>query len=178
MAVSKINDKLFKQAWKSFREHKDHEKIKNKDIFCIIDYGKHSRYKRFYVVCAKTQRILRAHHVAHGKGSDRHNTGFVQEFGNKVMSKMTSRGAIATDNTYYGKNGRSLTLHGLEKGVNNNIYKRLVVIHKAKYVTNSYIRRNGMCGMSWGCPAVDPAIKDSLIDLIQGGVFIYAGSSK
>jgi hypothetical protein len=82
-------------------------------------------------------------------------------------------GSFITKGTYYGKNGRSLNLKGLDK-TNNNAFIRRVVIHKASYVTDGYILKNGRAGNSWGCPALDPAVCQDVIDLIKNGTFIYA----
>ena len=144
-------------------------------VMVVINYREPSYRKRLYVFDIKTGRLLRAHHCAHGsKTSDRSDPALARYFSNVIGSRKTSLGAMKTGKVYQGKYGKSLKLHGLEKGINHNVYRRFVVIHPAKYVSDSYILGNGRCGQSWGCPAVDYAVSSSLIDLIKDGVFVYA----
>ena len=150
------------------------DKITNKDYAVIIDMKAPSYQKRFFVFDCKQGKLIRQHHVAHGVNSNSpSDRARATRFSNKWMSKQTSLGAFVTGKTYYGKHGRSLNLHGLEKGVNDNAFKRRVVIHKAKYVTDGFILRNKRAGNSWGCPALDPAVCQTVIDLIKGGAFVY-----
>ena len=117
--------------------------------------------------------IIRAHHVAHGKGSsDPFNPAKAIKFGNKIGSGMSSVGPAVTGNTYFGVYGRSLRLHGLSD-TNSNMLVRAVVLHKSNYVTDAFINQYGYCGRSLGCLSVDPAIKDGLIDLVGNGTFIF-----
>lgn len=162
---------LIEKALKSYNKHKD--RVTNHNVIGIIDYTQHSKYKRFHVYDLKEKKIIRSHHTAHGTGSaDPKNKGKAVKFSNVNMSKCSSIGAAITGVYYSGKYGRSLKLHGLES-TNSALYSRSVVIHKSLYVTDEYIARVGRCGLSWGCPAVDPAIKDSLLDILPKGTFIY-----
>lgn len=177
--MTKINDKLLQMAATEFLKHES--KVKHKDIMVVVDFGIHSSKKRLFVLNRKTGKVIRSHHVAHGRGSDWNNTGYVQEFSNKVMSKKSSKGSYLTGNIYtWGRRfptRNKLKLHGLDS-TNSNVFKRAIVMHSSKYVTDGTVRRLGRIGCSWGCLAVDPAIADSLIDLIQDGTFIYVNSSR
>jgi hypothetical protein len=75
---------------------------------------------------------------------------------------------------YLGGNGYSLRLHGLERGINDNAYRRDIVIHGAWYVNADTIRRYGSVGRSWGCPAVSETMAKSLIDTIKENTLIFA----
>jgi hypothetical protein len=73
-----------------------------------------------------------------------------------------------------GKNGYSLRLDGLDRGVNDNARGRAIVIHGAPYVDAATAHANGYLGRSWGCPAVRPAIARALIDAVKGGGLLFA----
>jgi hypothetical protein len=134
----------------------------------------HSKYKRLALIDVATQKFLRTHHVAHGVNTScKKDKGRACYFSNVYGSRQSSKGAMVTAETYWGKWGKSLKLDGLEKGVNDNVRRRAVVMHKATYVTDRYITRMGRAGQSWGCPAVDPAIWNSLREEIKGGTFVY-----
>lgn len=165
-------DQLKLEAHEALTKHFD--KIKNHDYAVIIDMRAPSYKKRFLLFDCNKQKLIRAHHVAHGKNSNKDSRKvYASKFSNKWMSKKTCLGSFVTGKVYYGKRGRSLNLHGLDKGVNNNAFKRRIVIHKAKYMTDDFIMRNGRAGNSWGCPALDPAVCDKVIDLIKDGAFVY-----
>lgn len=152
--------------------------ITNKDIIVILNYSEPSYRKRLHVYSMKHRKFLRDHHVAHGSGSANSTKGkaYANTFSNLPESHKTSIGCMVTGDTYTGKHGLSLKLKGLEQGKNNNVEKRHIVIHAADYVTDKFIIRNERAGCSWGCPAVDPVISQELIELIKGGVFVYAHS--
>ncbi len=156
-------------------------RIKNPNIIVVIDYTQPSYRKRLYVfenVSTEpnvfTWANTRNHHVAHGSGSsDLKDPTYSVRFGNTSNSHMSSLGAMVTVDTYHGKHGYSCRLEGLEAR-NSLVRVRSIVIHSADYVTDDYIHANDRCGQSWGCPAVDRAISNSLIQLIKGGCFVYA----
>ena len=78
--------------------------------------------------------------------------------------------------TYNGKNGYSLHLLGLEKGINDNADSRAIVMHGAEYVSEDYIQSQGYIGRSWGCPAVPEKLHKPIINKIKNGtcLFIYS----
>lgn len=171
---SKRIGELLVDAKDSFEKNKD--VIKNKDLLVIIDYSQPSFKKRFLVYSLTQGKFIRAHHVAHGINSNNRvpvDKSLSTNFSNKINSRQTSLGSFVTKGTYYGKNGRSLNLKGLDK-TNNNAFIRRVVIHKARYVTDGYILKHGRTGNSWGCPALDPSVCQGVIDLIKNGTLIYA----
>ena len=88
----------------------------------------------------------------------------------------SSLGFYETSNTYIGKNGYSLQLKGLEKGINDKADSRAIVIHGAPYVSEGLIRSQGYIGRSWGCPAIPERLTKPIIDKIKNGscLFIYA----
>ena len=169
-----LNKKLLARALREYSIFKSHTRIKNYTYIVIIDYSIHSSKKRLFVYDRRKKKVIRSHHVAHGiNTSDPRKPGLAVRFSNKNMSKCSNVGCLVTGSTYYGKYGKSLNLHGLEKGINNNCFRRRIVFHKSKYVTDKFINRVGYAGRSWGCPAMDPAIFNSFRDLVAGGTFCY-----
>ncbi len=144
------------------------------EYLVIVDFTQPSYKKRFFVYSMVDKKIIREHHCSHGSGSAGRDPAYCDKFSNVNMSKKSSLGSMKTGGVYYGKHGRSLKLHGLEEGVNNNVYSRSIVIHSARYVTDNYILKNGRAGCSWGCFALDPAICNDVIDLVKGGTFLYS----
>ena len=147
---------------------------KRSDNLIVVDYTQPSFKKRLHVVDIKSKEVLRSYHVAHGEGSsDPHNTAYAIRFSDRNESHMSSLGAMVTDDTYFGKHGYSMRLNGLESS-NSSVRRRCIVVHSALYVTEAYILKKGRAGQSWGCPAVDPAISNALIQENKGGVFFFA----
>ncbi len=145
----------------------------NEDIVTIIDFSKPSTEKRLFILDLRNQQVLYHTFVAHGK-----NTGanMATKFSNNKGSNQSSLGLYRTGESYQGKHGYSLRLDGLENGFNDNARSRAVVMHSASYVSESFIKRHGRLGRSWGCPAVPVEFSKDIIDLIKGGscLYIYA----
>ncbi len=164
---NQINYNVSKQAFIAYNKTKG----KKKSLLTIIDYSKPSTQKRFYVIDLKQNKLLYKTYVSHGM-----NSGLLKanEFSNRVNSHKTSLGTFLTESTYNGGNGYSLKLNGLTRGKNDNALKRYIVIHGAKYVSESFIKRNGYLGRSWGCPALPEALAKKIINTIKGGSVIFA----
>lgn len=147
-------------------------KIANSNIISIIDFSKPSTEKRLFVIDVRNSKLLFNTYVAHGVNSGRE---MANEFSNSPESNKSSLGFYETENTYIGKNGYSLHLVGLERGINDNAYDRAIVMHGAGYVNEGFIRSQGYLGRSWGCPAVSPKLSKPIIDKIKNGtcLFIY-----
>jgi hypothetical protein len=142
--------------------------IRHRDLIGLVDFGAHSRVPRLQIVDVGNGRVLTTHLVAHGRGSDPSNTGFVQRFSNRPGSNASSRGSYRTGNAYYGKHGRSRRLHGLDPE-NSNAASRAIVIHSADYVSRRMARSQGRVGRSLGCFTVpETDIGDVLAKLGEG----------
>jgi len=152
------------------------EGVKNRKIISIIDYSKPSTEKRFYVIDLEKKQLLYRSLVAHGMGS---GDNMAEIFSNESDSHKSTLGFYITAETYTGKNGYSLKLDGLEKGINDNARNRDIVIHGAKYVSQDFIDKHGRIGRSWGCPALPVDVSESIIDKISGGscLFIFGNDS-
>ncbi len=142
----------------------------NSSVITIIDFSKPSSEKRFYVIDLVEEKIVKKTYVAHGMGS---GANYAEKFSNTPGSKMSSAGFYLTDKTYNGKHGYSLKLRGLEEGINDNAYKRAIVIHGAWYVSEEFIKKNGRLGRSWGCPALEENEAKEIIDLIKNKTLLF-----
>lgn len=145
--------------------------LDQKKLLTVIDYSLPSTSKRLWVIDLTNGKTLFNTWVSHGK-----NSGGIQasSFSNKPGSLKSSIGVFVTDTPYIGGSGYSLRLRGLETGINDNAYKRNVVIHGARYVNEETIRKYGSIGRSWGCPAVSKTMARSLIDTIKGNTVVIA----
>jgi hypothetical protein len=152
---------LFEKA-RAFYEARRKE-IPNQRYLTIVDFSQRSSKARFFLFDLASGAVEK-HFVAHGQGSDPHNTGYATLFSNVPDSRMSSLGFYLTLGTYQGKNGHSLHLRGLES-TNSNAEARAIVMHPANYVSDS----KGRAGRSWGCPALDPAVSQAVIDRVRGG---------
>jgi len=137
----------------------------------VIDYSLPSTKPRLWVFDVSRGRLLFQELVAHGR-----NTGerVAEHFSNVEGSKMSSLGLFQTTETYYGSNGYSLRLRGLDPGFNDNALARAIVMHGAPYVSQAIAERVGRIGRSWGCPAVRQEIARTVIDTLKGGALIFA----
>lgn len=145
------------------------DKLDNHKYLGVVDFGKASSKKRFFVVNLDTGAV-EAHQVAHGRGSDPGRTGTPTRFSNVNNSFMSSLGYYLTMDTYDGKHPHSLQLSGLSS-TNDLVCKRSVIVHPAAYVHD-----NGQAaGMSEGCMALDPSVSVSVVDRLKHGGLIYAG---
>ncbi|MDA3953133.1 MAG: murein L,D-transpeptidase catalytic domain family protein [Bacteroidales bacterium] len=146
--------------------------LKNDSIVSIIDFSKPSTEKRLFILDLKNQKILKKTFVAHGMLS---GVNIAESFSNKRHSNKSSLGLYVTGETYQGKHGYSLRLDGQSTEWNDNARKRAIVIHGAKYVSESFIEKNGRIGRSFGCPAIPVEESEEIINLIKDGssLFIY-----
>ncbi len=148
--------------------------VKNPNILTVIDFSLPSNKKRLWVINLKDDTVLLNTYAAHGKNS---GLTHADHFSNQLNSHETSLGVYETLSTYSGHHGQSLRLQGLEKGINNNAYKREIVVHSAPYMTKSFINKEHRTGRSWGCFALSPAVSHQFMDLTKGGSIIFAYAS-
>ncbi len=161
---------ILKLAINAF-EQAQREGLTSKQIVTIIDYSKPSTEKRLWVVDLQQKKILFHTLVAHGKNS---GLDKAKKFSNNFQSLASSLGVFLTGHTYFGHNGYSLIMQGLEHGINDKAQARHIVFHPADYVTKQFIARTGRIGRSFGCPALDPAIASQLINTIKDGTLVFA----
>lgn len=166
-----VNYTAFEQALAGYNRIEE----KKKEILTLIDFSKPSTEERFYVFDMRHKKLLFTSVVSHGKNS---GGNYATSFSNENGSLKSSLGFFLTEHTYQGKNGYSLVLNGLEKGINDRAKERAIVIHGAAYSNPSVIASSGRLGRSFGCPALPQALNKPVINTIKEGslLFIYANN--
>jgi hypothetical protein len=137
----------------------------------VIDYSKPSSEKRLWVFDLRSRELIYEELVAHGQGS---GATVATQFSNEAETHRTSLGLFKTDTTYVGKNGYSLRLDGLDRGINDRARERAIVMHGAPYVSPEFVKATGRLGRSWGCPAISAAVAKQVIDRVKGGGLVFA----
>lgn len=168
-----LSEQAFTDAMEGFDELKKDGALKNDSVITVIDFDQPSINKRMYVLDIKNYRLLFNTWAAHGRNS---GALMATSFSNAMSSNKSSLGFYLTDEPYYGGNGYSLKLKGLEYGVNDRAMARAIVLHGADYVSQASINELGYLGRSYGCPAVPRALSRPIIDAIKEGsvLFIYS----
>ena len=174
-AMPSLNVAAFRSAVQGFLHLNAKGLFAENHLLTLIDFTQPSSQKRLYVFDLLHQQVLFNTYVAHGKHS---GLLYAKYFSNTPESLQSSLGFYSTGNTYFGKNGYSLQLIGLEKGINDLALDRSIVIHGASYVSKRQIESCGYLGRSWGCPAIPENLTQPIIDTIKNGscVFIYANT--
>lgn len=165
----RVNYAVFEQALAGYRRIRD----RRKEILTLIDFSKPSTEERLFVLDLKQEKVVFTSVVSHGKNS---GGVYATSFSNENGSHKSSLGFYLTENTYHGRNGYSLVLNGLEKGINDRAKERAIVVHGAAYSNPSVAASSGRLGRSFGCPALPVALCRPIINTIKEGsvVYIYA----
>jgi hypothetical protein len=152
-------------------------KVHNPGILSIIDFTLPSTQKRLFILDLYNGQLLFNTLVAHGRNSGKL---VASRFSNRRNSLMSSLGFYLTGDPFIGRHGYSLRLEGKEKGWNDNVFSRAIIMHPADYVSEEHIRQWGFLGRSEGCPAIPPELDRPIIDVISGGscLFVYSKDKK
>lgn len=145
--------------------------VKDLQTLTVIDYSRPSTRKRLWVFDLRERALLYEELVAHGSGS---GMNMATSFSNMPETHQSSLGLFRTDDTYTGRNGYSLRLHGLDAGFNDKAFERAIVMHGAPYVSEEAIKQQGRLGRSWGCPALRAGIAREVIDTVKGSGLVFA----
>lgn len=177
LASTGLDNEAFQLAYKGYTKLLQEGVVAKTDLLTIADFSKASSEKRLFVLDVAHEKILYNTLVAHGRNS---GLKYATDFSNKPESNKSSLGFYLTLDTYYGGNGYSLKLQGLEKGINDKAYKRAIVIHGSNYANPSYASSNGFLGRSFGCPALPRKQAAPIINTIKNGsvLFIYHPTNK
>lgn len=166
------SETAFLKGMTGYNKLQEENRIEN-ELLTIVDFNLPSTQKRMWILDMNTKKVLFNTYVAHGQGT---GGNMATKFSNTSNSHQSSLGFYVTAETYYGKNGLSLFIDGMEKGFNSNARNRYVVIHGADYATEGFIKNRGRLGRSYGCPAVPTKLSKEIINTIKGKsvLFIYS----
>ncbi|TWI97690.1 L,D-transpeptidase-like protein [Mucilaginibacter frigoritolerans] len=168
---SGLEVEVFKKAITGYLNLRGKNKIPaSSSILTVVDLAKSSHEKRMWIIDILNKTLVLNTWVAHGHGS---GEDMATRFSDKMNSHKSSLGFYLTDDVYYGKNGRSLRLDGLDAGFNTNARARAIVVHGADYVGEGNIDEEGRLGRSYGCPAVSPDVADLVIDNIKDKTVMF-----
>ena len=146
--------------------------ISQADRVGLVDFGLPSSRPRFALVDLVAGKV-EMYPVTHGRGSDPQHDGWLKSFSNRVGSLATSRGAYRTSDYYWGANGSSMRLAGLEPD-NNNADVRAIVVHGAWYADPSLIATQGKLGRSEGCFVFGEALLPMILYKLGPGRLLFA----
>lgn len=165
--------KLIQTALDGYRMLVREHSVKRPEVITIIDFSLPSDEERLWVLDLKEAKMMYHCLVAHGLNS---GGRMAEYFSNRPGSGASSLGFYRTGESYFGKNGLSLALDGLEPGINDKARERAIVIHGASYVSADFVKKRGMLGRSFGCPALPVELNEKIIRAIKGGscLFVYA----
>lgn len=138
--------------------------VEHNPILTLIDYSLPSSEKRLWVFDLDKKQLLFHTYVSHGLKSGELISSY---FSNRNNSKASSIGVYKTDKAYYGREGTSLVLEGLDRGFNDNAVTRAIVMHGGWYVDEKFIKKYGRAGRSWGCPALPHELAQQIINTIK-----------
>jgi hypothetical protein len=167
-----LSEKAFEYAWRGYHNLVKKGIIRKKSVLSICDFSQSSSSRRMYVLDLPHKKLLYRTYVAHGQNS---GDEFAETFSNEPESFKSSLGFYVTKTTYYGRNGLSLRLNGVDDGYNDQALKRNIVLHGCAYVGDQYLQNFGAVGTSLGCPALPAAISSRIIRTVKNGscLFIY-----
>ena len=165
-----LSPEAFEYAQKGFDKLIEDRQLLNDSIITIIDFSLPSSEKRLFIIDTKNYKVLFNTLVSHGRNTGRE---MATHFSNRPSSYMSSPGFFITRETYEGKNGYSLKLEGVEKGINDKAYERGIVVHGAAYVSEALAHQQGYIGRSQGCPAVPAHMPNALKTRKKTAVAIY-----
>jgi len=175
IANESLSFDAFKFAFRGWIRLKDSISL-DEQILSVVDFSQPSTCKRYYLIDMNARKVICQDYIAHGK-----NTGALnaENFSNIPHSNQSSLGFYRTAETYHGKHGLSLRLDGLEKGINDKARQRAIVIHSAWYAEESFVKKYGRLGRSFGCPALPAGNYKEIIQWIKDGtlLFIYSPES-
>ena len=174
---SGLNQKAFEYAWRGYHNLLKNGMLKKTDVLTVCDFTQSSSNKRLYVIDVAHKKLLYNTYVSHGMNS---GVEYATSFSNRANSFKSSLGFFVTSKTYFGRNGLSLKVKGLEKGYNDLASKRHIVLHGSDYITPQYLKDNGEMGRSLGCAAMPNVLTPKIIKSIKNGscLFIYHPTTK
>lgn len=155
---------------------KDHESITNKDYIAVVDMTKYDYEKRFTLINMKDFTSMNTW-SAHGSKSDPDKDGKPNHFSNVSGSNKSSLGAMVIGEEYVSSKRKSTSfrisrrIRGLEKGKNDNVLERGIVLHDADYVNPERAKAKNV-GDSLGCFVLYYPVLQDINDKVEG-ILLY-----
>jgi hypothetical protein len=168
--TAELDTRLLARAAAALAKHGD--KVFSRELLAIADFAQPSGLPRFHLfnlIDGSNTTLL----VSHGIGSDRSHSGRLQQFSNQPGSEATSSGAYLVGENYIGKYGASRRLIGLDPE-NDQAENRAIVIHPARYVSQSLVASQGKIGRSQGCFAFSFDDIGQVLSRLAPGTLLYA----
>ena len=167
---SGLNEKALEYALIGYHRLIKRHLLRKTDVLSVCDFSQPSSSKRMYVLDLQNRRVLYRTYVAHGMGSGRE---YANSFSNVPDSYKSSLGFYVTRETYFGSNGLSLRIIGMERGFNDKANARSIVIHGANYVSERVLHKYGVMGTTFGCPAVPEEMANQIIPVLKNGTCFF-----
>jgi len=163
---------IFLKAYKGYMLLLSQGLVQNPNMLSIADFSQSNQNKRLYVIDLRRRSLMTQTYVSHGKNS---GSEIATSFSNVNNSNKSVLGFLITADTYNGSNGLSLRFRGMERGFNDLVTYRAIVVHGSKFVNEKELARRGEMVNSLGCPAVPMSESKTIINAIKGGTvyFIY-----
>jgi hypothetical protein len=163
---------IFLKAYKGYLLLVNKGMVRNQHVLSIADFSQSNHNKRLYIIDLRNRRLLLQTFVSHGRNSGEE---MATSFSNANNSNKSVLGFLLTADTYTGEHGLALRFRGLERGINDMVTQRAIVVHGSKFVNEKELARRGEMVNSLGCPAVPMAQSKTIIHAIKGGsvYFIY-----
>jgi len=177
LADSGLDAKVLETALLGYHRLLKRGVVQRSDVLSICDFSQSSSFKRMYIIDVANKKLLYRCYVAHGISS---GSEFANSFSNTPDSHKSSLGFYVTRDMYFGGNGLSLRIDGVDRGFNTLAKERNIVIHGAPYVSERILHKYGVMGTTFGCPAVPEELTNQIVPLLKGGTcfFIYYPSKK
>lgn len=153
-------------------------KIKEYDCFdnckygAIVDWRESGRNHRFYLYDLKGEKLLYSWYTSHGKASG--SPLKASTFSNIPNTHKSSYGMLRVAEPYQSSKFEfACRLDGLDRGINDNVRKRAIVMHSSDYCGKDWVRKYGYAGRSHGCITMDPDKAPYIIDCLKHGSPLY-----
>jgi hypothetical protein len=172
-----LNEEAFEYAYVGYERLRKKHLLQKATILSVCDFSQASSEERMYVIDIVNKQLLYRTYVAHGINSGKE---YANSFSNRQNSYKSSLGFYITRQSYYGEYGLSLRVQGMDRGFNDMASRRNIVIHGAPYVSTRILKKYGMMGTTFGCPAIPDEMTSKIIPVIKKGTcfFIYYPSQK
>ncbi|TNE96677.1 MAG: hypothetical protein EP326_12910 [Deltaproteobacteria bacterium] len=173
-------------------------KIKEKCKIIINDYTKSSSQKRLFILnrcTGKVSAMQSSHGVGGGSGSGTNSLANASYISNKPNTNLSPSGFFIMGGWHHTNKlwNPGIKMHGLQKGINDNSYRRGIVFHRAMNSRSGYCGgglatsdqsspklSGGVCGRTHGCIGIPPTnwqvAKDDILGERDGGALLYTYS--